>query len=751
MLIQSVTEAVSQILQQEIQALFGGLQPGFQFQTQGQGGGQLVYPQGTLEEDSVEQYYYPSFAGFNKRVDIDQESDFEVTSADFIPFLGQFYSTLVYAISSAEQQQLAVDQADQNESIDDLFNLMIPGLGVNSILWAEAGGLHSSWSWPSIQYNLDDPETPSDQDLPVNTQWSVLINSISYICKVASINSSIALEPAYQLTPWSELSSQLLGGFINDWDQVFTGDLTTHLENPWDNDTYQKYLTILQSLDQSSEVIADEAQRTASVNSASSYLNNYITGNELLLENNSLYVEVANASTSGYPSVIPSMSYSYSPGFIQSILDGAGETISINALAVGTSDSEIVAINSESSQTQLAQASINDWGVVQNSLNGSASEGTDIRSYDESVSISSGSFNYDDVGIQVWLPETQGDSAWLLTEAIQEAVENPTPYIYSSNFGGGYGWTSSQDAQTFTEQGFAYISAMVYAGSSVSTMTGQSADLQMWSQDALNSSGLSTNLGLNFADWSGSAITGSQSSAQSVDSSLSTTSSLSDSKFQLVSSPMGPISALGATTAGGLPAVELALGFNVIAKPNSAYVQPAANNCSCKASASSRSKVRCSSSTNVIKKGLWISLHQSDACKKVFLDKNDNILFGSRVGDHAIGAGGDDDLFGHAGADILKGGAGSDFISGGVGVNRLHGGAGSDSFEFNADDFSKGFKHKIMDFQTHKDVLWFSKDWQSSQIAVKNNSLRFAGKTIGVLEGLQESEVVAALEDAMFV
>ena len=81
------------------------------------------------------------------------------------------------------------------------------------------------------------------------------------------------------------------------------------------------------------------------------------------------------------------------------------------------------------------------------------------------------SFNYDDVGVQLRFPETQGDSAWLLPEVIQEAGEW-TPYIYSSNFGGGYGWTNSQDAQTFTEQGVAYISAMVYAGSSVSVVKG---------------------------------------------------------------------------------------------------------------------------------------------------------------------------------------------------------------------------------------------------------------------------------------
>ena len=542
-----------------------------------------------------------------------------------------------------------------------------------------------------------------------------------------------------------------MGGFINDWDQVFTGDLTSLLENPWDNNSYQKYLTILESLDQSSEVVADQAQRSGLVNSASSYLNNYITGNELQLENNSLYAEVANSSTSGYPSVIPAASYLYSPDYIQSILDGAGDTISMNAVAVDSADSEVVAIVAQSGQSQQAQASINDWGFVQNSSNGSASGQTDIGSYDASASVVSGSFNYDDVGVQLWLPETQGDSAWLLPEVIQEAVENPTPYIYSSNFGGGYGWTNSKDAQTFTEQGVAYISAMVYAGSSVSVVKGQSADLQLWTQDALNSSGLSTNLGLNFSDWSGSAITGSQSSAQSVDSSLSTTSSQSGSQFELVSSPMGPISSLGPTTAGGLPAVQLALGFNVIVQPNSAYVQPASQKCSCKASASTRSKGRCSSSTYVSKDGLWIALNPSDSCKKVFLDGNDNVLFGSRLGDHAAGAGGDDDLFGHARADTLKGGAGSDFISGGSGTNRLSGGAGSDSFEFNADDFSKGFKHKIMDFKLHKDVLWFTNDWQPSQIAVKNNLLRFAGKTIGVLEGLQESEVMAALEDAVFI
>jgi hypothetical protein len=84
-------------------------------------------------------------------------------------------------------------------------------------------------------------------------------------------------------------------------------------------------------------------------------------------------------------------------------------------------------------------------------------------------------------------------------------------------------------------------------------------------------------------------------------------------------------------------------------------------------------------------------------------------------------------------------------------VNQLHGGAGPDSFEFDALNFSKGFKHKILDFKPDRDVLWFTKGWQPSQITVKNNLLRFAGKTIGILEGLQESEVIAVLEDAVFI
>ena len=752
MVVQSVSEAIDLVLQDNVQALYGNLQPGLQFQTVGAGGSQLVYPQGTLEVDSVAQYYYPTFASFNKRVNIGDGPSFQVSSANFASYLGQFYSTLVYGLSSAQYQQLADEQNQQNQSISDLFQSMIGGLGVESPLWAEAGGLQSSWSWPSIQYGFDDPETPSDQDLPVNTQWSVLTNSISYICKVASINSSIALQPAYQSIPWSYLSSQLSGGLIDNWDLVFTEDLTSDFKNPWDNDSYQDYKNILWSLDQSSQLVTDQAVYSAEVNSASSYLNNYITGNELQLENNSLYVEVANASTSGYPSVIPSVSYYYTSDYVQFILDGLGDTISMQTLAVDSADFEGVDITSQGVSDQRAQSSINDWGFVQNSSNGSASGQTDISSYDATVSVVSGAFDFENVGVQLWLPVTQGNSAWLLVDAIQDAVDNQTPYIYSSNFQGGYGWTSSSDAQIFTEQGVAYISAIVYAGSAVSTITGESSDIQMWSQSALDSAGLSTNLGVNFADWYGSSITSSQSSAQNVESNLSTIASQSGSQFQLVSNPMGPISSLGATPAGGMPAVQLAMGFQVIAEPNSAYDQSGSQNRTFRASSPKRSKARrCSCAADVIEDSLWVWASQKKSCKKIILNDDDNILFGSRSRDHARGSDGDDDLFGHERADTLKGGRGSDFISGGVGVNQLHGGAGPDSFEFDAHNFSKGFKHKIKDFKTHKDVLWFTKGWQPSQITVRNNKLRFADKTIGILEGLQKSEVIAALEDAVFL
>ena len=79
-------------------------------------------------------------------------------------------------------------------------------------------------------------------------------------------------------------------------------ELTSDLDNPWDNDLYQKYLRILRSLNQSSQTVTYQAQQTALVNNASSYLANYITGDELQLDNNSSeYDVVANASTSGFP------------------------------------------------------------------------------------------------------------------------------------------------------------------------------------------------------------------------------------------------------------------------------------------------------------------------------------------------------------------------------------------------------------------------------------------------------------------
>ena len=752
MVMQSVNQAVSQVLQQRIQSLYGSLQSGLQFQTVGQGGSELVYPEGTELVGSVSQYYYPTFSSFNRKVDIVGESDFQVSSSELIPYLGQFYGTLVYGLSSEQYQQLADQQASQNQSIDSLFNLMLDDLGVKSTLWQDAGGLESSWSWPSVQYRVDAPTVPSDQDLPANTQWIVLSNSIAYVCKVASNNSSIALKPAYQQIPWSTISSQLLSGSINNWDQVFTGELTSDLENPWDKDLYQKYLRILRSLNQSSQTVTNQAQQTALVNNASSYLANYITGNEWQLDNNSSeYVVVANASTSGFPSLIPKASYLFSPNYTQSILTGVGQTISMTVAGVGAAGSDAVAITSPMAQTQQAQASMDDWGFVTQSSKGSASGEVEISSYDPTVSVVTGSFNYTNVGVQIWQPETQGDSAWLLIEPIQKAVSNPTPYIYSSNFEGGFGWSDSASAQTFTEQGLAYIAAMAYAGSAVSTLAGSTADSQLWTQDDLDSKGLSTNFGLNFDDWYGSSITASESSAQDVGATLSTTSSNSGSQFLVSSNPMGPISALGPTSSGGLPAIQLARGFQVIVEPNQSYEGSSNQNRSFRRASGTGLDEKHSGSKNVVEDSLWVSVCKKDSKKKIFLDEKDNILFGSSVSDHAVGSKGDDDLFGHCRGDTLKGGSGSDFISGGVGVNRLHGGSGPDYFEFDALNFSKGFKHKIMDFKLHKDVLWFTKGWSPTQITVKNNLLRFAGKTIGILEGLQESEVIAALEDAVFI
>ena len=78
---QSVNQAVGQVLQQRIQSLYGNLQSGLQFQTAGQGGSELVYPQGTELVGSDSQYYYPTFSSFNRKVDIVGESDFQVSSS----------------------------------------------------------------------------------------------------------------------------------------------------------------------------------------------------------------------------------------------------------------------------------------------------------------------------------------------------------------------------------------------------------------------------------------------------------------------------------------------------------------------------------------------------------------------------------------------------------------------------------------------------------------------------------------------
>ncbi len=64
----------------------------------------------------------------------------------------------------------------------------------------------------------------------------------------------------------------------------------------------------------------------------------------------------------------------------------------------------------------------------------------------------------------------------------------------------------------------------------------------------------------------------------------------------------------------------------------------------------------------------------------IYGDDDDNMVFGTPLGERIAGLGGNDLLLGQGGGDTLDGGAGDDTLWGGFGADMLYGGAGSDVY-----------------------------------------------------------------------
>ena len=132
---ESVAGTVGEVLQQKLQVLFGGLQPGLTFQSEGAEGGKLIYPQATGGAGFL---YYPTFSSFNRQVEFNASGNanvFQLSPSELTVYLQSFYATLVDQLSSQAQAQLSEDRQNQNKKIQLLFGNLIPGLGVQSDLW----------------------------------------------------------------------------------------------------------------------------------------------------------------------------------------------------------------------------------------------------------------------------------------------------------------------------------------------------------------------------------------------------------------------------------------------------------------------------------------------------------------------------------------------------------------------------------------------------------------------------------------
>jgi len=642
-------------------------------------------------------------------------------------YLNGMYGTMVYAVSASEQQQQAQNANANTEKINSFWgNDWVGQFGPSTPLYG--ANETTQWSWVVNQKKYG-------SNIPESQKFDIIRNSLSYVCMTASLenNKSIALNPAYQNYEYIELQDLVYSG-ETPFDDIFTGLLNADGEmNPWTQQMYTEYVTINNSITNNSKDSQSAASNTGLINTAGTYLTNYVSGNNTQMANLGNYPEVYTngEETTTYPEYVPQVTYNKNPSQIASIITATEGGDSVTA-GVYTADgsSDTVKIGSSSSTTSSYSGAATDWfWTTSVSATMSSSNQQSFKSYDSAAASTQGVVDYGNLSFQQWdIPET-GNNAWLLSSAVQAAVNNKTPYVYSSNFEGGYGWTSSADAATYTQGGLSYMKSLAFSGNPTTTITvkSNSSGSQYWTEDNYESSSYSASGGFSFGDWFGAVGVGASTSSGSTysDATNSSTWNKDSNTATLTSNPLGPIATTVTDPNSGYPAMQVGAGIVEVVAPNSNY----------SSSASSKGTIK----TN------WHVVNPDTSGKNVKLDKTDNIVFGSHKRDVIKASKGDDELYGHKGRDALSGGKGDDFISGGLGKDSYSGGPGKDYFELNTDHFGTGLV-TIMDFNPKHDTLWFV-HVNPDLLTTKGKGIYYDDDKIARVSNLSKNQVATIVED----
>ena len=500
---------------------------------------------------------------------------------------------------------------------------------------------------------------------------------------------------------------------------------------------YTEYQKLNNAITNNAQTSQYAAQNTAIINTASTYLSNYIVGDEtqMTILGNYATVFTNGQQTIQYPNFLPQVTYSKTPLAIQGIItdhSGSGDSVSAG---VFTSDggSDSVNIGPSYSSSTSVSASASDWfWTTSVSATMSSSNQESFSSYDTAAAATTGTFDFGNLSYQSWTIPQSGNSAWLLVEPIQDAVGNKTPYVYSSNFTGGYGWTSSSDATKYTADGLSYVKSLAFSGDPTTTITVQSDSSgdTYWSEENYKNSSYSASGGFSFGNWFGGVgVSAGASSSSTYSNAQSSSTWYADSNTaELVSRPLGPIATTINNPNAGYPAMQVGAGIVDIVTANSNY------------SDSSSSKGRVQTAWHIV-----------DPDKnRTRMDSSDNIVFGSDKSDVIKSSGGDDEGYGHAGNDLIIGGKGDDFLSGGTGKDSYDGGPGKDNFELNSDHFGTGLV-TILDFKPKHDTLWFVKV-VPDLLTTQGKGIYYDGEKIAKIKNLGADEVVSIVENnAVFI
>ena len=723
-------------------------------------------------------FYVSTFQDFNTGTAWDSGLNKWVASASepkFTQNLQNLYGIMKSTMSGEQAAAQAKAAAENSTAVDNFWNTWIGTFGYDKPLAKE--GINNKYQWVTLQR---DPVTdqPSYGNVSNTNKWNAINNSVNWMCQMATKDENIAYaltnngrkllinqnkkeeaENGFAPEMSATLNEMVASGSYN-FSQLFNNSLTQFSSNPWAQN-FNAYTNMirLQGLGTAGTAIYEQQD------------NNRANAQQILLGYNSGGSQAQNIldtlgaeafsniwSNSGvvpatYPKYLPAMN---TPGLSEgqistSVTSQRGEWNFDQTIS--SSDGSTYSYKSNDDTTTWDSQTSASWYLFWGSGSTESSKTntqTNISDYDSSFVNNGMTISYD-VSQQTFEPKTTGTGAWLLLDALSgpvgvftKASNRESTYVYDTNFGGGYGFTSPAQAKNYLQAGLAYQKHMLFSVNPTISIDGETKNASKWDyeQNTKTDKSWTSASGWGVFDWLWGA-----GSAGADGGTSQTTTEVTKSEFSSDGNTLG-INYTGAALLNpnkaikdplkGYMGLPIGLGIQQIATPQDVQTLTAS-----KRSARSESIDAATVIANKGSRGSKID---------VVLGNRTNTFYGHSRRDIVKGGGGHDNIFGLNGNDEIHGGPGSDFISGGQGRNRMRGNGGKDVFEFNNSEIgSKRSMHIIEDFDLANDMLHFTGGLMSDSLSSKGNNLFYDDKKVGKLIGLSALETAMAVDSSSFV